>query len=139
MYLDEVLLCPLVVHACARRIAHEVAKHVQWLARGDVGDAHVLRAERYEIADRRVVVPLHVCAQELSAWILCIRKKTSSGLHQTTPGLFLEITNLAKSRWHRNPLTARGRLSAAQRPALPGHRRFRTIRIYLVMEDAVTQ
>ena len=64
-YLHEILLCPFAVHARARGVARETAEHVERLAWGNVRDAHVLRAESDEIADRRVVVSLDVRAQEL--------------------------------------------------------------------------
>jgi hypothetical protein len=66
-YLHEILLRPVVVHASARRVAHELAEHVERLAWGDVRDAHVLRAKSDEIADWRVVVSFDVRAQELPA------------------------------------------------------------------------
>jgi hypothetical protein len=66
-YLHEVLLRPFVVHSCARRVAHELAEHVEWFAWGYVRDAHVLRAEGDEIEDRRDVVSLDVRTQELPA------------------------------------------------------------------------
>ena len=66
-YLHEVLLRPFVVHSGARRVAHELAEHVERLAWGYVCDAHVLRTEGEEITDRRVVVSLDVCAQKLPA------------------------------------------------------------------------
>jgi hypothetical protein len=44
-----------------------------------------------------------------------------------TPVAERTFTNLAKSRWRRTPLTTRARISAAPRPAPPGHRHFRTV------------
>ena len=66
-HLHEILLCPFVVRAGTRGIARDLAEHVEWLAGGDVRDAHVLRAKSDEVVDWRVVVSLDVRAQELSA------------------------------------------------------------------------
>lgn len=64
-YLNEVLLGPLAVYACAQCVSRKVAGQIIRSAGRYIGYAHVLRAECDEIADGRVVVALDICAKEL--------------------------------------------------------------------------
>jgi hypothetical protein len=68
-HLNEISLRPLIVYTSACRIPHKVAQYVVGFARGDIRNAHVLRAKGDEIPHWRVVVTLDVCSHELAPYM----------------------------------------------------------------------
>jgi hypothetical protein len=67
-YLNEVLLGPLAVYACAQSVSRKIAGQIVGFAGRYIRYTHVLRAEGDEIADGGIVVALDIRANELPPW-----------------------------------------------------------------------
>ncbi len=67
-YLNDVLLSPLGVYPSAQCVPRENAGQIVRFAGRYVRYAHVLRAKRNKVADRRIVVALDVRAKKLPPW-----------------------------------------------------------------------